>query len=88
MALTNYQKQLLTSAKNAGLEIGEYGKALTNIVGELSLCASQNFIWQPTDGYDALTLDGKRVQIKTRKSWTTPGVNPSGWVRDMVEKGL
>ena len=65
MALTNYQKQLLTSAKNAGLEIGEYGKALTNIVGELSLCASQNFIWQPTDGYDALTLDGKRVQIKT-----------------------
>ena len=80
MALTDNQRQLLNSAKKAALEIGEHGKALANLVGELSLCDCQNLQWQPTDGYDALAPDHMRVQIKTRKSWTTSGVNPSGRV--------
>jgi len=34
--------------------------------------------WKPSDGYDAVSKDGKLVQIKTRKSWSTKQVNGSG----------
>lgn len=77
MALTNNQKQLLETAKKAALELGENGKALTDLIGELCLCDCLNMKWQPSDGYDAIAQNA-RVQIKTRKSWSTYGVNPSG----------
>ena len=78
MALTEHQQQLLMYAKKAALELGENDKRLTDLIGELSACDYLNLTWKPSDGYDSLTESGKRVQIKSRKSWTTDKVNPSG----------
>ncbi len=58
--------------------MGENGKCLTDLIGELSACQNQNLTWKPSDGYDAVSKDGNSIQIKTRKSWTSEGVNPSG----------
>jgi hypothetical protein len=77
MALTNAQKTLLEAAKRSAIELGERGKNLTSLIGELSVCQRTNLTWEPSDGYDA-RLKELTFQIKTRKSWSTSEVNPSG----------
>jgi len=77
MALTEAQQNLLKAAQQAARELGEHGKELTSLIGELWSCEKGNLIWEPSDGYDAKS--GKLTfQIKTRKSWSTPEVNPLG----------
>ena len=78
MALTKAQDKLLEALRKAAREMGSRGKALTSLIGELAACQRANLRWEPSDGYDATTTSGLRVQIKTRKSWTTERVNPSG----------
>lgn len=78
MTLTSNQQQLLENLKKAAREIGEHGKSLTSLIGELSVCQLLGLEWRPTQGYDALSKDGQKVQIKTRKSWSTREVNPRG----------
>ena len=77
MALTDGQKQLLEAAREAAKELGPGGRTLTGLIGELAVCEKANLAWQPSDGYDA-TSGNCRFQIKTRKSWSTEGVNPTG----------
>lgn len=80
MGLTDSQEKLLRHLTKAALEIGEGGRALTPLIGELSACRLLGLTWEPTTGFDARDTRGKRFQIKTRKSWTTAEVNPSGRV--------
>ena len=75
--MTEAQKRLLRGAREAARELGQMGKALTSVIGELSACEKLNLTWEPSDGYDAVSGEG-RLQIKTRKSWSTPKVNPAG----------
>ncbi len=77
MALTDAQKRLLKAAREAALELGQKGRGLTPLIGELAACESENLTWEPSDGYDAKSGQD-RIQIKTRKSWSTPEVNPNG----------
>jgi hypothetical protein len=77
MALTQVQKRLLQTAREAAKELGQKGRGLTFLIGELSACAKRNLTWEPSEGYDARSGQ-LRVQIKTRKSWSTPEVNPRG----------
>ena len=78
MALTKLQLQLLDISKKTALELGENGKCLTDLIGELSACHRFDLTWKPSDGYDAIAKNAERVQIKSRKSWTADSVNPSG----------
>ncbi len=77
MALTDAQRKLLVSAQQAARELGKSGKALTSLIGELWACEKCNLTWEPSDGYDAKNST-LFFQIKTRKSWSTPEVNPLG----------
>ncbi len=81
MALTQAQKRLLEAAREAAKELGQSGKhrgrELSSLIGELAACEIKDLRWEPSDGYDASSGEG-RVQIKTRKSWSTPEVNPKG----------
>lgn len=87
MSLTTNQEQLLYYLKQVALEIGESGRSLTSLIGELSACTVLNLIWQPREGYDALTTSDERIQIKTRKSWSTQQVNPRGRLGRFGKKG-
>jgi hypothetical protein len=78
MALTKSQRQLLDILKKVARGLGEEGRCLTDLIGELSVCRYLNLKWKPSDGYDAIAKNHERVQIKSRKSWTTAVVNPSG----------
>ena len=78
MALTKSQLQLLDILRKVARGLGEEGRCLTDLIGELSACRYLNLKWEPSDGYDAIAKNGERVQIKSRKSWTTVIVNPSG----------
>ena len=77
MALTDAQRNLLKAAQQAARELGAYGKALTYLIGELWACENGDLTWEPSEGYDA-KLGELTFQIKTRKSWSTPEVNPLG----------
>ncbi|MCH8308885.1 MAG: hypothetical protein IIB17_00135 [Chloroflexi bacterium] len=80
MGLSDNQEQFLTYAQILAREIGDSGKELTSIIGELWVCKLQDMTWKPTTGFDAVNQNKHKVQIKTRKSWSTSGVNPSGRV--------
>ena len=67
MALTRRQKRLLIAAKEAAREIGEQGKALTPIIGELTVCDLLDLTWAPSDGFDATSKGGTTYQIKARR---------------------
>jgi hypothetical protein len=57
--------------------LGDNGRELTSLIGELSVCDLLGLEWSPSAGYDAKG-GGDTYQIKTRKSWTTEGVNRAG----------
>jgi hypothetical protein len=78
VGLSSSEKRLLDSLKRVALEVGEGGRSLTWLIGELSACKLLGLSWQPSLGYDAIGANKKRYQIKTRKSWTTAEVNPKG----------
>ena len=69
MALSQAQRKLLEASVEAARELGERGKALTGLIGELSACQDQHLTWEPSNGYDAKRGD-LRVQIKTARSPT------------------
>ncbi len=71
VALTFLQSRLLTAAKEAARELGDQGKALTPLIGELSVCDLMNLRWSPSDGFDALSEDGKNIKSKPE------GLNPA-----------
>ena len=50
-------------------------KEFTGIIGELAACERFKYSWTPSTGYDATDKDGNRIQIKTRKVWSSP--NPT-----------
>jgi hypothetical protein len=77
MALTSTQQSLLKAALQAAKELGNCAKSLTSLIGELWACEKANLIWEPSYGYDARS-DRLTFQIKTRKSWSSPEVNPRG----------
>ena len=87
MVLSDNQERLLRYLKKVALEIGEAGCSLTYIIGELSACKLLGLTWQPSQGYDALGPSDERCQIKTRKSWSTKGVNPQGRMGRFGKKG-
>lgn len=87
MALNNNQKRLLHYLKQVALELGYEGKTLTPLIGELSACKLLGLKWEPSVGYDALGSEGRRFQIKTRKSWSTEKVNSKGRVGRFGNKG-
>ena len=87
MALKNNQKRLLRYLKRVALELGYEGRTLTSLIGELSACELLGLRWKPSVGYDALGSEGKRFQIKTRKSWSTEKVNSKGRVGRFGNKG-
>lgn len=78
MALTGLQLRFLATLRKVAQELGENERCLTDLIGELAACENLDLTWKPSDGYDAITNSGERVQIKSRKSWTTVNVNPSG----------
>ena len=78
MALTRQQIVFLKELKKIALSLGNEGKCLTFLIGELSACQYLNMKWKPSDGYDAISSRRELVQIKTRKSWSTNQVNGSG----------
>ncbi|OGQ81233.1 MAG: hypothetical protein A3F90_14450 [Deltaproteobacteria bacterium RIFCSPLOWO2_12_FULL_60_19] len=78
MGLTTNQKRLLEAAKAVARELGEHGRCLSGLIGELEVCTRLDLGWRPSDGFDAVTKKGRRIQIKTRKSWSTEKVNPLG----------
>jgi len=78
LSLTKDQDSFLKYARLIALEIGPSGRELTSIIGELAACQALNLHWIPSTGYDAICPDGKKVQIKTRKSWSTEKINPKG----------
>ena len=53
------------------------GRELTSLIGELSVCKIMGLVWEPSTGYDVKN-GADTYQIKTRKSWTTEGVNRAG----------
>ena len=53
VALSNNQKRLLSYLKQAALELGEEGRTLTPLIGELSACKLLGLRWKPGVGYDA-----------------------------------
>ncbi|OFY46788.1 MAG: hypothetical protein A2Z69_01605 [Bacteroidetes bacterium RBG_13_44_24] len=77
MAISDVQRNLLNTTRQAARELGEHGKALTSLIGELWACEKCDLTWEPSEGYDA-KLGELTFQIKTRKSWSTPEVNPLG----------
>ncbi len=87
MSLSSNQDQLLISLKLVALEVGDSGRALTPVVGELSACKLLNLVWQPSTGFDAIGPSGEKFQIKSRKSWTTEEVNPIGRMGRFGKKG-
>jgi len=87
MSLSPNQDQLLIALKQVALEVGDRGRALTALVGELSACKLLNLVWQPSTGFDAIGPNGEKFQIKSRKSWTTEEVNPLGRMGRFGKKG-
>ena len=66
MTLTDEQYKLLKNLKKVAIELEENGKSLTWLIGELSVCQILDLKWEPTEGYDALSNEGEKFQIKTR----------------------
>ena len=81
MPMTQAQQNRLKAAKAAARELArefaDGGRELTSLIGELSVCEIKDLKWKPSTGYDAID-ERNCYQIKTRKSWTTDGVNRAG----------
>ena len=72
-------KPALTALKPLARKLPqEQGCGLTGLIGELSTCQLLKLRWQPTNGYDAVDLKGKHVQIKSRRDSKGGTVNRGG----------
>jgi hypothetical protein len=70
--------RLLEAAKDVARDLGEQGRCLSGLIDELGVCEQMDLEWRPSDGFDAISNGGRKIQIKTRKSWSTEKVNPVG----------
>lgn len=86
MALTKSQKALLKALKRAACELGDKGKELTSLIGELSACELlPRLKWEPSAGYDARERS-KKVQIKTRRPQGKNDLNPNGYFSKFIKR--
>ena len=85
-SLTTTQREFLASAKEVAIQMGENGRALTGVIGELSCCDKLGLTWEPGDGYDAKDPAGKTYQIKTRKNWTQANKDKHWWEDHKVDQ--
>ena len=75
MTLTNDEESLLDILRKTAkqrVKAGEEFTEFTGIIGELAACQRFGYRWTPSDGYDATDEDCNRIQIKTRKVWSSP----------------
>ena len=71
MSLTEDQKKLLDLSRKIALQIGEAGREFTGTIGELATCHQFGYEWKPSVGYDAIDGNGRKIQIKSRKLWSS-----------------
>ena len=74
--LTKLEESLLDKLRKTARQRVKDGyefKEFTGIIGELAACQwFKGYKWTPSDGYDATDENCNRIQIKTRKVWTSP----------------
>lgn len=87
MGLTPNQIKLLDLLRKVAMKMGEDGRELTGIIGELSACKIRKMKWNPGTGYDAIDKKGKRVEIKTRRDSKGEDVDPNGTIGKYGKKG-
>lgn len=81
MSLTIEQEEAVKAIKFLARQLPqEKGRALTGLIGELSVCKLLNLRWDPSPGYDAVDQDSKHVQIKTRRDSKGGAINSVGTV--------
>ena len=83
MGLSEDQEKLLVLLRKTALQIArtrnEFAE-FTGIIGELAACQLFGYDWKPNIGYDAVDKNNRKIQIKTRRSWTTERVNRQGTI--------
>jgi len=84
MALTEAQEKLLDAAREVAIELGERGKVLTGLIGELSACSYGSLKWEPSDGYDARVGD---LQVEVETARCPRSGETIGWFGRRKEKG-
>jgi hypothetical protein len=87
MGLTPNQDRLLRLLRNEAKKMGEDGRALTGLIGELSVCKILGMRWEPRAGYDAQDRKRRKVEIKTRRDSKGGAVNPKGTIGKYGKKG-
>jgi len=79
--LTDEQERALDAIKALARTLPqEKGRALTGLIGELSVCNLLELRWDPSSGYDAIDQDENRVQIKARRDSKGGAINSVGTV--------
>ena len=76
--LDEVQKRFLDFAKKVAMKMGENGKSLTGVIGELSACEKLGLSWEPQDGWDA-ERNNHTYQIKTRKNQKKDNPKENWW---------
>ncbi len=87
MGLNYNQKSLLISLKIVAKALNEKGRNLTGLIGELSVCDRKNMKWDPSDGYDCIDNEGKKVEIKTRRDSKGGTIKKQGRLGRYGKKG-
>ena len=78
---TAEQERALETIKDLARKLSkEKGRALTGLIGELSVCKLLKLNWAPSSGYDAIDQGGNYVQIKTRRDSKGGTINSVGTV--------
>ena len=63
-------ERLQTIAKRKVCEKGQFTE-FTGLIGELAVCALNDYTWDPGEGYDAKDKYGNKIQIKARRLQTS-----------------
>lgn len=73
------QETALKAIKRLAKQLSpEKGRALTGLIGELSVCNLLELTWDPSPGYDAVDQKKNRIQIKTRRDSKGGPIEPKG----------
>ncbi len=87
MALSPTQKTFLKDLRIVANELGEDGKNLTSLIGELSACDLLDMKWEPSTGYDSVDKKNNKVEIKTRRDSKGGDVNKRGRMGKFGKRG-
>ncbi len=87
MSLTSSQKRLLKSLKIVAKDLGENGRSLTGLIGELSVCDILDMKWLPETGYDCIDNKNNNVEIKTRRGSKGSEVDKRGRLGKFGKRG-